>query len=469
VPGLDAVLAGGLPRGALAMIVGPPGSGKTTLAGQIAFAAARAGQRVLVLTALSEPTDKLVAHLRTFTFFDEDLVGGALRVLSLGQFLPEGLAATGDELRAIARETRASLVVLDGFRGARGATLDGQEARRFIYDLGAALGVQGTTTIITSEAEPRDTALFPEATTADVLLGVHYRLLGMRQRRELEAIKLRGAAPLPGLHALEIGAAGAIVYPRLETRFAPPTPAEPPAEPGRAAFDLAELDTLLGGGLPGGTATLALGSLGTGKTLLGLHFALAGVAAGEPVVYLSLREGRAELLRAAAPFALGPRLRAALEDGGGLTLRRLAPVELNPDVVADVLLRALDDGGARRLVIDGVGELEEAVLDGGDPRRLRNYLAALVEMLRARGVTALLLKEARRLVALQVEAETDDTAVVVDNVLLLQQLSRDGRLRRVLSAPKVRFSAHDERVRDFEIAPPAGIRVLGPPGAEGAA
>jgi circadian clock protein KaiC len=409
-----------------------------------------------------------VAHLRTFTFFDEGLVGGTLQVLSLGQLLPEGLVATGDQLRTMAREARAGLVVLDGFRGVRGAALDSQEARQFLYDLSAALGVYGTTTVVTSEAEPRDTALFPEATTADVLIGVHYRLLGMRQRRQLEAIKLRGAAPLPGLHTLEIGAAGASVYPRLETRLTSLAPAEPLAEPGRATFDLPELDALLGGGLPGRTVTLALGSLGTGKTLLGLHFALAGVAAGEPVVYLSLREGPAELLRATAPFALGPRLRAALADGGGLTLRRLAPVELDPDVVADGLLGALDDTGAHRLVIDGMGELEEAVLDGGDPRRLRNYLAALVVALRARGVTALVLKEAQRLVALQVEAEADDTAAVADNVLLLQRLTGGSRLRRVLSAPKVRYSAHDDRVVDFVIAAPEGIRMLTPSGDEGA-
>ncbi len=95
VQNLDVLLGGGLPRGALTLIVGPPGSGKTTLASQIAFTAARRGQRALILTALSESTDKLVRHLRGFSFFDKDLIGGLIQVLSLYQFLQQdGMSGT---------------------------------------------------------------------------------------------------------------------------------------------------------------------------------------------------------------------------------------------------------------------------------------------------------------------------------------------------------------------------------------
>ena len=84
-------------------------------------------------------------------------------------------------------------------------------------------------------------------------------------------------------------------------------------------------------------------------------------------------------------------------------------------------------------------------------------------MLRARGLSTLLLKETNRLVAsAEIESPTDELTVLADNVLLLQQMSLRGRLRRVLTAIKVRYSAHDVHLREFEIAPPGGLRVLAP-------
>jgi len=45
VPGLDVILGGGLPEFSFNLIIGPPGSGKTTLAHQIMFALRRGSGR----------------------------------------------------------------------------------------------------------------------------------------------------------------------------------------------------------------------------------------------------------------------------------------------------------------------------------------------------------------------------------------------------------------------------------------
>jgi circadian clock protein KaiC len=473
VANLDTVLGGGLVRGALALIVGPPGSGKTTMANQLAFSTGHQGRRAVVVSAMSEPTSKLIAHLRTFSFYDDALVGDRIQFLSLEQYLSAGLAATGEALIDIARKARADLVVLDGFRGVRDADLDLQAVRQFLYDIGSTLSVFGMTTVITSEADPRDPAFFPEATTADVIIGLHYDLVGVQQRRALEVVKMRGAQPLTGLHSIYLSSDGLAIYPRLASRVSTRTEAsEPDAELieqataemssplARLSVGIPGLDEALGGGLTSGTSTLVVGSLGTGKTILGLQFAAAGLRAGEPTVYLGFRENLTQLLQKARAFDLGRELLEGIRPGGLLTLQHWAPVELNPDIVADRLVATLDRVGARRLVVDSVIELENAIHEGSDPRRADSYMGSLIEALQQRNVTSMFIREHDTTISTRLEFTPGQVAVLAENVLLLQNIEGGASLHRVLSIVKMRFSAHDAQLREFTLQAPIGIKLL---------
>jgi circadian clock protein KaiC len=75
IPNLDLVLGGGLLRGTIVMVVGPPGSGKTILGQQIAFRAASRGEVALYFTGYSETHDKLLAHNRSLEYFVPDAIG----------------------------------------------------------------------------------------------------------------------------------------------------------------------------------------------------------------------------------------------------------------------------------------------------------------------------------------------------------------------------------------------------------
>ena len=303
---------------------------------------------------------------------------------------------------AAVHQARAEVVVLDGFQGMRGTETDFIGTRQFLYDLGARLSLRGTTTLITTEADARDPSYFPEMTTGDALIGLYFILQGVRAFRSMEVLKVRGRAPLPGRHSLMLSAEGVHIFPRLESWSKHATfegwqgDTSHPATLERATFGLPELDTLLGGGLTRHTSTLLTGSVGTGKTLLALQFALTGVSKGEATLFLGFRETGEQLVQKADDFDLGSQLRKALAPDGGLTLQRWEPVELDPDQIVADLLSAIERTGARRMVIDSIAELERAVLENSGVERASNYLAALLAALRARGVTLLALKEASK-------------------------------------------------------------------------
>ena len=79
VPGLDAILGGGLPEFFFNLITGSPGSGKTTLAHQIMFALATREKPALFFTVLGEPPLKMLRYQQQFSFFDQDRVNEAIR------------------------------------------------------------------------------------------------------------------------------------------------------------------------------------------------------------------------------------------------------------------------------------------------------------------------------------------------------------------------------------------------------
>ncbi|HXT34825.1 MAG TPA: ATPase domain-containing protein, partial [Chloroflexota bacterium] len=83
----------------------------------------------------------------------------------------------------------------------------------------------------------------------------------------------------------------------------------------------------------------------------------------------------------------------------------------------------------------------------------------LLAGLRARGVTLLVVTETPAAIATDLRFAAEATAVLAENVLLLQQIAEQGQLRRVLAVVKTRFSAHTAGLREFVITEDHGVRV----------
>jgi predicted ATP-dependent serine protease len=103
VPGLDAVLGGGLPEFSFNVIAGPPGCGKTTLAHQLMFALATPARPALYFTVLGEPPLKMLRYQQQFHFFDSESINRSIRFINLADETQQG------DLTQVLRCTRRSV------------------------------------------------------------------------------------------------------------------------------------------------------------------------------------------------------------------------------------------------------------------------------------------------------------------------------------------------------------------------
>src|SRR6202167_3440029 len=117
VPGLDAVLGGGLPEFSFNLVAGGPGAGKTTLVQQVVFGNATIERPALYFTVLGEPTLKMIRYQRQFGFFRPELVGSAVRFINLTEeVLREDLVAVLQRIVDEVERAAPGIVGVDSFR-----------------------------------------------------------------------------------------------------------------------------------------------------------------------------------------------------------------------------------------------------------------------------------------------------------------------------------------------------------------
>lgn len=324
------------------------------------------------------------------------MIGQSITLLSLIGLLQSDPENTIREVVRAIRQSKAKLVVIDGFRGITDLIGTPQQMRHFLQTLGTQMAYLGVNLLITYKSNPDDYSLYPELTVADAIIVLHHNLHGLRHQRHLEVRKIRGQQSLSGLHSYRITPDGIVVYPRLETLVSTEQAHGLLAQQ-RLSVGVPGIDQLIGGGLNRGTTTLIAGSFGTGKTLLGLHFLQAGLAAGETVLFVTLEETVEQLTAFSAQFGLD--LVTPLASGQLLVIRRPA-VELDVSELATTLMAELVTHRVERVVIEGLSLLQKAL---GQQGRSEDYLAALVEILRSRQITTMVTLTIPRLLGREID------------------------------------------------------------------
>src|SRR5918992_4207371 len=344
-PRLDAVLGGGLPRDAISLIIGLPGSGKTIFAQQYAFANATDDRPAVYFSTVSEPLDKILRYGQGLSFFDATAVGTRLFYDDLGRVLgDQGLPGVLEQVRELIRTHQPGIIVIDSFKALYPYAKDPGDFRRFLHDLAGMLSAYPVTSLWIGEYGETEIAAAPEFAVADAIIAFSTMVTAERESRMLHVLKLRGGAHRSGKHAYRITADGLAVFPRLAD---PPTIEEYELRRTRISSGIDALDDMLSEGYWPGAAPLVAGPTGIGKTLLGMHFIFTGVSRGEPGIVATLQENPTQLERIARSFGWS----FAADD---VTLLYRSPVDIYMDEWVYELLECIEKIGATRVLIDSL-------------------------------------------------------------------------------------------------------------------
>lgn len=443
---LDDILGGGWPEYSFNLIMGEPGSGKTTLAHQFMFANASAERPALYLTILGEPTIKMLRYQQQFTFFDQAKVNDVVHFVNLtDQALTNDLGQVLAAVTAKVEELSPRIVIVDSFRTleSKAATQGGMSLQEFVQRLAAKLTSWQATTFLLGEYREGEMRDNPAFTMADGLLALSQRIERNSMVRQVQVLKIRGNAPQPGLHTLRISNAGVQAFPRM---LKPIEEVQGTVSRELISTGIPALDEMLGGGTLRGNAMLIAGPVGSGKTTIAGHFLAEGGRQKEPGVLVMFEETMPKYLDQAK--TMGFDLEALSKDGL-LEIVYVRPLDLSVDETLYAIQTAVDKVQARRVVLDSISGLEAALA----PMFKADFLESLYRLLGAltgTGITILLTVEVIEPYN-QMRFTPHSISFLTHDIVLQRYYEYEGTLRTFMTVVKTRARGHSHELRAYKV------------------
>ena len=450
IPGIDDILGGGLPRNRMYLVAGDPGSGKTTMALQFLLQGAAEGEAGLYI-ALSESEEELedVARshgwdLSSITVCDLAASEESLKAEHQYTLFHPAEVELSETTRAIMEQVdrvQPRRVVFDSLSEMRLLARDPLRYRRQILALKQYFTAQPCTVLLLDyDSGPEGDRQLESLTHGVVQLHQSAPEYG-RQRRRLEVQKIRGIRFHDGYHDYNIETGGLVVFPRL---VASEHPGEFVHE--SVASGVPELDTLLGGGLHRGTATLLLGPAGVGKSTVAAQYAVTAANRGERAAVFVFDEVPDTLTVRAE--GLGMNIRE-LRARGDLLVRQVDPAQLSPGEFAAAVSEAVERDGRRVIVIDSLNGYMNAM---PEERFLSTHLHELLAYLNQQGIVTLMVMAQHGILGEAVHSPVD-LSYLADTIVLMRYFETEGVVRTAISVVKKRTGNHERAIREMAMTP----------------
>lgn len=449
IPTFDVIAKGGLPINRTTLISGTAGSGKTVFAVQFLAAGIRSGEPGVFVT-FEESAADIRQNMRSFGWdldaweregklaFVDASPDPAVEIVESGPF---DLSALLARVENAVKKVKATRVSVDSLGAVFSQFSDQSVVRRELFRIAWALKSMNVTALLTAERtlDYGPIARFGvEEFIADNVMVLRNVLDDESRRRTIEILKFRGTDHQKGEYPLTIVPdEGMVVIPLSAIQL------KQKSSDVRISSGSTELDEMCGGGFFRDSVILVSGATGTGKTLTTTQFLNGGAQRGERCLLLAFEESREQLFRNARGWGVDFE---RMEREGTLRLMCDYPEVATLEDWLLSIQKMIGEFKPTRVALDSLSALERV----GTARAFREFVIGLTSFIKHQEITGMFTSTTASLMG-GASITEGHISTLTDSIILLRYVEMFGDMKRGITVLKMRGSAHDKGIREFNI------------------